>query len=156
MFNVYEVDVETISKLKQNALEKRQEFEKYKKEEDEKKEVEFLVKLKESSDLFIQQLMTRAWMELNDCASKGFLRKKFFFENFKEKFGPVKVSTLVKGFHIRGVWDPSIFEKIGLSHTPFQEAVRELKQRGIQIKDVSDISKGTGFWIEVSFLDNVA
>lgn len=115
------------------------------------KETLFLTQLRESADLFTEQLVRRALAELRDSAAKGFLRKKFFFESFKEKYGPVKVSTLVKGFHIDGQWDPAIFQKIGMNETPFRRAVSLLLEKGIVLEDVSDITKGAGFWLEVKF-----
>jgi hypothetical protein len=138
-----DVSAATVQTWKTEALQKGREKE---------KEAEFLLKLKESADLFTEQLVLRSVAELRDTTNKGFLRKKFFFENFKQKFGPVKVSTHVKGFHVHGVWDPSIFQKIGMVDTPFQNAVSMLKQKGISLRDVSDISKGAGFWLEVGFL----
>jgi len=139
----------TIQEWKVVALEKVG-----KKSKEVEKETAFLTRLRESADLFTEQVMHRSLVELHDSANKGFLRKKFFFENFKEKYGPVKVSTHVKGFHIQGQWDPSIFEKIGMQETPFQRAVRLLKEKGIVLHDVSDITKGAGFWLEVKFAEN--
>jgi hypothetical protein len=141
-----EISATTIQQWKTEALQKGRENE---------KEAEFLLKLKESADLFTKQLILRSVAELRDTTAKGFLRKKFFFENFKQKFGPVKVSTLVKGFHIHGKWDPSIFQKIGMQETPFQKAVFLLQEKGISLRDVSDITKGAGFWLEVGFYSNL-
>jgi len=149
--SIKEITVENISQLKENALKKNEDNELFRREKKLLKERDFLSQLRDSSHLFIETLMERAWMELQDCASKGFLKKKFYFANFKEKFGPVRISTLVKGFHVRDTWDASIFEKIDKTTTPFLEAVNYLAQKGITLKDVSDISKGTGFWLEVSF-----
>ena len=143
---IQEITTSTIQEWKQNAiqLEKgKQHF----------KEEEFLVRLRESADLFTEQLVRRSLAELQQGASKGFLRKRFFFENFKEKYGPVKISTLVKGFRIHGKWDPSIFHKIDRKETPFQKAVHLLREKGILLEDISDISKGAGFWLEVRFME---
>lgn len=149
--NINEISVDTIQRLKNTAEKKRQEMEAQRRERDDKKEAEFLLKLKETSVMFIEKVADRAWAELKDCAAKGFLCKKFFFEDFKEKIGPVKVSTLVKGFHIDGGWDASIFQKIGMPQTPFETAVSRLLEKGILLEDVSDISKGSGCWLQVSF-----
>lgn len=145
---INEVTRNTIQQWKVAALQKE-----VKKDKDSEKETVFLTKLRDSADLFTEQLIRRSLAELHDSANKGFLRKKFFFESFKEKYGPVKVSTLVKGFHIHGQWDPSIFEKIGMQETPFQRASRLLKEKGIVLQDVSDITKGAGFWLEVKFAE---
>lgn len=115
------------------------------------REKTFLVELALASQEFIRQLSERILHELQDCASRGYFQKKFRFSDFRDKFGPVRVSTLVKGFHVRGDWDPSIFQKINMSMTPFEQVVQLLQKRGVVIKDVSDISKSTGFWILVTF-----
>lgn len=143
----------TIQEWKDQAIRKSQEMRGYQQDRVAEKEALFLAKLKDSADLFTEQLVRRSLAELRDSAGKGFLRKKFFFENFKEKYGPVKVSTLVKGFHIQGKWDASIFKKIGLDKTPFQRAVDLLLEKGIVLEDVSDITKGAGFWLEVGFVE---
>ena len=149
-----EVTRNTIKEWRMEALKKGQEIKVVKKGRDVEKETAFLCKLRDSADLFTDQLVRRALAELRDSATKGYLRKKFFFQSFKEKYGPVKISTLVKGFHIEGEWDASIFEKIGIQGTPFQRAVRLLSEKGILLEDVSDITKGAGFWLEVKFAEN--
>lgn len=149
-----DIDIEIIQLMKKKALLKYIENKKLREEKKKVYEGLFLKQLKNTSDDFINKIISKSIEELQNCSELGYLQKKFFFENFKTKFGPVRLSTLVKGFKINDEWNAEIFEKIGYkAGTPFDKAVSLLKEKGILLEDISDLSKGLGFWLKVSFLD---
>lgn len=143
-----------IQELRKSAQEKYEERMKKKKEYETQRERDFLIELESAVHFFQKEITERIWKELEECALKGYLQKKIKFGDFREKIGPVRLSTLVKGFHIKDTWDASIFEKLGMSETPFQRICHTFQILGVSITDVSDITKSTGFWIEIGFIDN--
>ena len=75
--------------------------------------------------------------------------------SFHERVDGFRVSTYVKGFRTSdGGFDPSRFVELGYTPeaaTPFLKACAFLQNRGIVVEDVSDPSKGLGFWLRISF-----
>jgi hypothetical protein len=116
------------------------------------KHLSFLNRLKVSSDNFQKDLEEEIIEKLKTIAEKSKKSCKFKSKyNFSEKYGNVKVSTLVKGWKTENGWDIERFYEIGLDSTPFENLVKNLEKRGIFIKNISDSKKGFGFWIEASF-----
>jgi hypothetical protein len=114
--------------------------------------IRFLDRLKESSLRFQNILENEILEKLQETAKKS--RKKCKFKsklNFNEKLGNVKISTLVKGWKTETGWDTFRYQELGLLGTPFEDLAEKLKQRGINVHNISDSSKGFGFWIEASF-----
>jgi len=114
--------------------------------------IKFLNRLKESSLRFQNGIEDEVLEKLQETAKKS--RKKCRFKskyNFNEKLGNVKISTLVKGWKTETGWDTIRFQELGMNGTPFDDLTKKLKERGIYIQNISDPSKGFGFWIEASF-----
>ena len=147
-------DILRIEKLKTDARQNYDERIKKKHMEDQEREQAFLVELESSSKEFQRRFIERVWEELQDCSLKGHFGKLFRFCDFRDKIGPVRVSTLVKGFHIQKNWDSSIFQKIGLDGTPFDQVVTSLKEKGVRVEDVSDTTKSLGFWVSIRFQED--
>jgi hypothetical protein len=143
-----------IQELRKSAQDKYEERMRKKKEYETQRERDFLIELQSAVNLFKKEITERIWKELEECALKGYLEKKIKFGDFREKVGPVRISTLVKGFHIKNTWDASIFEKLGMTGTPFQNVCEMFHKLGVSVTDVSDITKSTGFWIHIAFFDN--
>jgi hypothetical protein len=148
------LDDEKINEMRNNAIQKYKENIEKRCKAKEIKENMFLESLKEVSELFVESIIEKALKELEYCSENGLLKKRFYFDHFKNKRNMVKVSTLVKGFKINDEWNYDIFKKIGYTSTPFQYAVELLKEKKILLEDVSDIKKGLSFWLQVSILPN--
>jgi transposase len=119
-----------------------------------RKHQEFLNRLQDSCVEFRNELGKQIEERLTSAAYRGKRSVRFETLSFNRKMGNVKVSTLVYGWknpQTTSYWDASVFQEIGFDSTPFDALVKEYLERGIHVKNVSDPSKGFGFWIEASF-----
>jgi hypothetical protein len=142
------IDINNLQELYASSFEWKKEQEERKKRTHE----EFLLRLKDSSERFMEELEEEIEERLIYGAKRG--RKTVRFESrmiFSRPFGNVKVSTLVYGWRTRKGWDTDRFKEIGLDATPFETISKKLENKGIKIKNISDSNKGFGFWIEASF-----
>jgi len=137
-----------LKKIVESSFERR-------KTEDESKKArheEFIKRLKDTSDDFINMLTDEIEFYLKETANRG--RKSIRFQSefqFASTLGNVKISTLVYGWRTKDGWDATRYKEIGLKGTPFDYLVEEFKTRDIVIKNISNPNKGFGFWIEASF-----
>jgi hypothetical protein len=103
---------------------------------------------------FERQLIDEIEKKLVMTAEHGkrtvYFRSKF---EFSDKFMRFKVSTLVYGWkQSNNTWLTIPFHDIYKENmTPFDNIIRTLESRGIYIENMSDSSKGHGFWIQASF-----
>jgi hypothetical protein len=68
-------------------------------------------------------------------------------DKFRRRF---RVSTFVSMYRLE---DPHVFEQLGYApgESPFTRICKLFQERGIQVADASDPSKGYGFWVKLSF-----
>jgi hypothetical protein len=110
-------------------------------------------RLRDTSSRFQQELSQEIESYLLKAATNG--RKYTRFQSkfsFSESYGNVKVSTLVYGWRVgKGVFTVDSFKDIQLESTPFNALVKSFADRNITVSNISNPSKGFGFWIEASF-----
>lgn len=119
-------------------------------------ELDFRKRLSEASTAFVTSFQAWVESEAMDMASKGRRQSHRKYPHaFHERLHGFRVSTYVKGFRTAdGSFDSSRFQEVGFSEdvgTPFEQARLFLRERGIYVEDVSDPSKGLGFWLRISF-----
>lgn len=119
-------------------------------------ETDFKQRLTTSANDFVDSFQQWVEKEALDMANKGRRQSHRKYPlAFHERLNGFRVSTYVKGFRTStGVFDTSRFSEVGFTEdvpTPFEKARAQLKERGIEVDDVSDPSKGLGFWLRISF-----
>ena len=119
-------------------------------------EVTFRDRLKKASEDFISEFEKWVETEAVDIAGRGrrHAHRKYPMA-FHERQNGFRISTYVKGFRTaEGDFDSSRFQDIGYEDptpTPFSAACAGLAKRGIYVEDVSDPSRGLGFWLKIAF-----
>lgn len=117
----------------------------------------FREKLQTASDLFCKEFEKWVETEALTIASKG--KRQAYRKyplSFHDRFEGFRISSFVKGFRnpSDGGFDPSRYGEIGYTEdfaTPYHRVRHLLQERGIHIDDVSDSSRGLGFWLKISF-----
>lgn len=118
---------------------------------------EFKTRLHTSSTNFID--VFQEWIETKalEIAHKGKRSANCKYPlSFNERFAGFRISTYVKGFRkADGGFDSSRFQELdGYDEevsTPFVRACKLLGERGIVVQDISNPSRGLGFWLSISF-----
>lgn len=123
---------------------------------EEEGESQFRKRLQAASDAFAAAFEEWADQQALAIAKRG--RKQAHQKypvSFHERKDGFRLSTFVKGFRdSSGAFNPSRFLDIGYTSevpTPFEKARISLRERGINVEDVSDPSKGLGFWLKIYF-----
>lgn len=113
---------------------------------------DFLNRLRQSALRFKKELTKEIELRLTKNAYHGKRVVRFEWKPFSSKSGNVKISTMVYGWRTsNNEWDHQAFLEIGYDPTPFEVLVKEFKEKGINVRNISDPKKGFGFWIEASF-----
>ncbi len=97
------------------------------------------------TDWILSKLHLMSTVMLVDTAAFPFPLK--LSDKFRNRF---RVSTLVSMYRMT---DPTVFEDIGYAkgQSPFQRVKDKFVEKGILVENVSDSSKGVGFWLSLSF-----
>lgn len=120
-------------------------------------EIAFREKLKNASESFVKDFEKWVEAEALTIASRG--RRQAWVKyplSFHDRFEGFRVSSFIKGFRNpeNGGFDPQRYTEIGYTEavpTPYHRVQHDLQDRGINVEDVSDSSRGLGFWLKISF-----
>lgn len=150
------INAESLSKILERSLEEKKIREQERMEQKRMRHEEFIGRLKDSCDDFMNEMEKEVMDRLLSSVHRGNKMVRFRASmDFDQSFGCVKVSTMVYGWRDskNHGWTTKTFEEVGIKEgmTPFSLVVEDFKERGISVKNISDRRRGLGFWIEASF-----
>jgi hypothetical protein len=119
---------------------------------------EFKDRLKSACDKFNEVFIEWVESKAMELAHRGKRSGNFKYPlAFNDRFNGFRLSTYIKGFRTKeGTFDASRFKELehGFTDdcsTPFDQVKSILAGRSINIEDISDPTRGLGFWVKISF-----